>query len=186
MMREKDPNKIRRIFDAALKLVTKEGLDGIKMSKIAKEAGLASGTLYIYFESKEILLNKLYENVIGMWTEFMKKDYLKCGFSNYWNDNIIFAYKNYLEMEFKNLFKHSRYITKSNLEKQNRLNKIHYKMIEKAKTQNKIKDLDTELIAGIIGNLSVQVVRELKKNKKYDEKIVNDSLKFCWDGLKIN
>jgi AcrR family transcriptional regulator len=44
------------IMDTALELFANEGYHPISISKIAKEAGIAKGLLYNYFESKEDLL----------------------------------------------------------------------------------------------------------------------------------
>ena len=52
-MREKDPNKLAAIYKATLKTVLREGFSGLKMGSVAKEAGIATGTMYVYFESKE-------------------------------------------------------------------------------------------------------------------------------------
>lgn len=56
LMRQKDPKKVEQIFEAALQLVSQEGLSGLKMQKLARQAGMAAGTLYVYFEDKEALL----------------------------------------------------------------------------------------------------------------------------------
>ena len=72
-MKEKDPNKVKAIFKATIELAGRVGLSGLKMSDIAKEAAMASGTLYIYFSSKEALLNELYKDSKKHW----KKPFLK-------------------------------------------------------------------------------------------------------------
>ena len=46
-------------------LVERVGLSGLTMAAIAREAGIATGTLYVYHRSKEELLNALYEQVKG-------------------------------------------------------------------------------------------------------------------------
>ena len=56
----KEDNKEKRIFDAALKLFVEKGIDNTSTSLISKEAGIAAGTLYLYFENKVDLINKLY------------------------------------------------------------------------------------------------------------------------------
>ena len=53
-------DKEKRIFEVALKLFVEKGIDNTSTSLISKEAGIAAGTLYIYFENKEDLINKLY------------------------------------------------------------------------------------------------------------------------------
>ena len=45
-----------QIFDATDRLMAKEGLHHLSMHKLAKEAGIAAGTIYLYFKSKDELL----------------------------------------------------------------------------------------------------------------------------------
>ncbi|MEA3470519.1 MAG: TetR/AcrR family transcriptional regulator [Thermodesulfobacteriota bacterium] len=44
------------ILDAAIGLLTREGIQGLTMDRVAVEAGVAKGTLYVYFENKEQML----------------------------------------------------------------------------------------------------------------------------------
>lgn len=46
----------RRVLDAALALAARGGFDAVQMRDVAAEAGVALGTVYRYFESKERLL----------------------------------------------------------------------------------------------------------------------------------
>lgn len=59
-MRTKDDNKRRAISEAAINLIYKVGFAETSMAKIAKEAGVSSSTIYVYFNNKEDMLNKLY------------------------------------------------------------------------------------------------------------------------------
>ncbi len=52
-----------QIFRAALQLVLKTGYAGLKMGAVAKEAGVATGTLYNYFENKQALINALFREL---------------------------------------------------------------------------------------------------------------------------
>ncbi|MES1163645.1 MAG: helix-turn-helix domain-containing protein, partial [Rhizobacter sp.] len=60
-VKPKDDEKLRSIATATFALVEQTGLSGLTMAAIAREAGLATGTLYVYFKSKEELLVALYE-----------------------------------------------------------------------------------------------------------------------------
>jgi TetR/AcrR family fatty acid metabolism transcriptional regulator len=51
-----EPTRVREIGEAALRVVARKGLEGATMQEIADEAGLAKGTLYLYFESREELV----------------------------------------------------------------------------------------------------------------------------------
>ncbi|OFS53225.1 TetR family transcriptional regulator [Haemophilus sp. HMSC066D03] len=54
-----------QIFDATDRLMAKEGLHHLSMHKLAKEAGIAAGTIYLYFKSKDELLAKFAHRVFN-------------------------------------------------------------------------------------------------------------------------
>jgi AcrR family transcriptional regulator len=51
----------REILDAAVSVFSAKGLAGATMDDIARQAGVAKGTIYLYFETKEHLLASLRE-----------------------------------------------------------------------------------------------------------------------------
>lgn len=59
MARPKSEDKRNAILDSALRIFAEQGL-GAPTAKIAKGAGVAEGTLFNYFETKDELLNQLY------------------------------------------------------------------------------------------------------------------------------
>lgn len=65
-MRLKDKQKLAAIIKATLELTHEQGLAGIKMSSLAKRAGIATGSLYTYFEDKQDLLLSVNQHVQQM------------------------------------------------------------------------------------------------------------------------
>lgn len=61
MSKRKNNIKYYKIIDAATKVFAKRGFYQAKISEIAKEAGIADGTVYIYFENKDDILISLFE-----------------------------------------------------------------------------------------------------------------------------
>lgn len=53
-------DKREEIVRAALELIAENGFHGAPMAMIANRAGVGAGTIYRYFESKDVLINKLY------------------------------------------------------------------------------------------------------------------------------
>src|SRR3954470_9591304 len=51
-----------RILEAAIKVFAAEGFYNAKVSQIAQAAGVADGTIYLYFKSKDDLLIQLFED----------------------------------------------------------------------------------------------------------------------------
>ena len=51
------------IHKAVMDVISEEGLQGITMSRVAKKAGVAKGTLYLYFKDKEDLVRSSIESI---------------------------------------------------------------------------------------------------------------------------
>jgi TetR/AcrR family fatty acid metabolism transcriptional regulator len=55
-------DKRERILDAAVRVFARKGFHATRVSEVAKAAGVADGTIYLYFESKDHLLISLLEH----------------------------------------------------------------------------------------------------------------------------
>jgi TetR/AcrR family fatty acid metabolism transcriptional regulator len=63
--RKKEPEKRDKILLAALKIFSRKGFYKSKVSEIADEAGVADGTIYLYFKNKDDLLICIFEEKIA-------------------------------------------------------------------------------------------------------------------------
>lgn len=64
-MTTKKNDKYARILDAAVTVFAETGYHGSQVSKIAREAGVADGTIYLYFKNKEDILVSLFRERLG-------------------------------------------------------------------------------------------------------------------------
>jgi len=62
-----------RIRGAAIRVFSREGFHRSRMQEIALEAGLAVGTIYNYFKSKEELLISLFEEEFEARLSFLEE-----------------------------------------------------------------------------------------------------------------
>ena len=62
-MRTRSGNKERDIANAAIKVFARDGFHGAKITKIAAEAGVATGSVYLYFHNKESILHHLFNEI---------------------------------------------------------------------------------------------------------------------------
>ena len=60
-------DKARQLIEAAIDLFASEGFWNTPTSRIAKHAGVATGTLFNYFESKELLIDAVYAQLKSEW-----------------------------------------------------------------------------------------------------------------------
>ncbi|WP_280769846.1 TetR/AcrR family transcriptional regulator [Salipaludibacillus daqingensis] len=72
-MGKKRGQKYEQIIDAAVKVIAENGYYHSQVSKIAKEAGVADGTIYLYFKNKEDILISLFEEKMGHFVEKIKE-----------------------------------------------------------------------------------------------------------------
>ena len=64
MARPKKDDKRARILQAAVKVFARKGYFAARVSEIAKRAGVADGTIYLYFRGKEDILVSLFDEVM--------------------------------------------------------------------------------------------------------------------------
>lgn len=56
---------MKRIMNAALRLIAKQGYEMTSIAQIAREAGVSKGLLYNYFDSKEKMLERMIEVLVS-------------------------------------------------------------------------------------------------------------------------
>ncbi|CAN7563521.1 TetR/AcrR family transcriptional regulator [Paenibacillus sp. LjRoot153] len=61
----KKPDKYYAILEGAMKVFAENGFHKSQVSRIAKEAGVADGTIYLYFKKKEDILTSLFQEKLG-------------------------------------------------------------------------------------------------------------------------
>ena len=62
-MRKKEGNKEAAIIEAAVKVFAENGYHQSKISKIAEVAGVATGSVYLYYKSKEDIVLKIFDQL---------------------------------------------------------------------------------------------------------------------------
>ncbi|TFD92461.1 TetR/AcrR family transcriptional regulator [Jeotgalibacillus sp. R-1-5s-1] len=70
---KKDKPKYKMIIDAAVVVIAENGYHHAQVSKIAKQAGVADGTIYLYFKNKEDILISLFEEKMGQFVQSIRK-----------------------------------------------------------------------------------------------------------------
>ncbi|MBD1381146.1 TetR/AcrR family transcriptional regulator [Metabacillus arenae] len=72
-MRQQKP-KYKQIIDAAVIVIAENGYHQAQVSKIAKQAGVADGTIYLYFKNKEDILVSLFQEKMGVFIEKIRSE----------------------------------------------------------------------------------------------------------------
>ncbi|WP_010303672.1 TetR/AcrR family transcriptional regulator [Kurthia senegalensis] len=70
---KKDKPKYKQIIDAAVIVIAENGYHQAQVSKIAKQAGVADGTIYLYFKNKEDILISVFEEKMAVFKERLSR-----------------------------------------------------------------------------------------------------------------
>src|SRR5436190_21017206 len=70
----RDPDKPQAIIDAAIRVFARNGYYNSRVSDIAREAGIASGTIYLYFKTKDDILVTLFREKMAEWVALVRKE----------------------------------------------------------------------------------------------------------------
>jgi TetR/AcrR family transcriptional regulator, multidrug resistance operon repressor len=191
-MRNKDETKVQLILHTALKMIARIGLAGLKMSDLAKEAGVATGTVYIYFEDKNQLIRELYLHLMRSSTndlshQVLDSDPLKIKIKkiahNYLENNIKNPeYGAFLEQYFRSPYFHEDDATRS--EEEVAMQPIYHLVVE-GQRQSLIKEANPELLVTLVCGM----LNELAKLAIYTQSPISPSdwdttFSVLWDGIR--
>jgi len=71
---EKRGDKYQRILEAAVEVIAEHGFFNARVSDIAQRAGVADGTIYLYFKSKDQILMAAISNAFGAFLELARAE----------------------------------------------------------------------------------------------------------------
>jgi TetR/AcrR family transcriptional regulator, fatty acid metabolism regulator protein len=70
----RDPDKPQHIIEAAIRVFARNGYYNSRVSDIAREAGIASGTIYLYFRTKEEILVTLFREKMAAFVAQLRRE----------------------------------------------------------------------------------------------------------------
>ena len=184
-------NKREKILKIALRLFVDNGYHGTPTSKIAKESGVATGTLFHYFKTKEDLINSLYISLKAEKAESIKKaidDDLPV------KENLkIFLFhmvQQFLKNKYSFMFFKQYYASPFVTDKTREEGMKEFSMIigffEKATEDGILKDVPENLMMDLVNSLLMGICEHFLSNpKKFkDENYKELVFNLFWDFIK--
>ncbi len=181
--------KKQSILDASLKLFVEKGFHGTSTAEIAKTAGVATGTLFHYFRTKEELINTLYLNTKAKMLNEVRENYddnksFKENIKALWLKFSYFGIDNPYMFQFILIFHTSPYITSLTKEQiENRfleLLQVYKRGIEK----QEVKVVYNEMLLDYFwGSIYSTVTHFSKYPQNLNEKNIELAFELFWDGI---
>jgi AcrR family transcriptional regulator len=189
-VRPKDDKKIEAIYSATLHLNEQLGFTGMTMAKIAKEAEIATGTLYIYFKNKGELINSLYLHLKRQKAKNLMQDLLleqpyKILFKDLFMRSMKNSMADFRESAFLEQYFRSPFIDEGIKAEGMQPFLPIFEIIEEAKKAMILKDVDTTYIFACMNGLLNEFTKSIKEEQiKWNEKSAETMFQMLWDALK--
>jgi|WetSurMetagenome_2_1015567.scaffolds.fasta_scaffold228600_2 AcrR family transcriptional regulator len=189
-MPEPGSDKREAILKTALTLFVERGFFGTPTSLISKEAGVATGTLFFYFRTKEELIDTLYLQVKVKAAEAMcrgleKEKDTKARLNRLGHNAVAWGMKNKEEVKFMEQFAHSPFVSTSAQEEGMSRFVFLQDLVTEGIREGVIRDYDPQLLVYMMASsLSGLIGRVTDAGSPAErEAIIDQGLEFVWNGL---
>jgi AcrR family transcriptional regulator len=184
--------KREAVIRAALEMVGEHGFHGSPMAQIAERAGVAAGTIYRFFDSKDTLIKEIKASLEGQILTAVTEGYpaersLRERFLHVERKVIGYFIASPLQFRFLEQFHFSPYGVDSRREKlfgKKRRNLIE-DLIEEARSQRVLKDLPLPILYALAFGPVIEVCRDhALEFVTLDDRLVERTVEACWDAIR--
>lgn len=184
-------DKKELIINAALKLFVENGFHGTATAKIAQEAGVANGTLFQYFKTKDELVIVLYSHIKEELAAYVAKNTadnadIKETIKTQVLSTLYWALDNPTKFRFVQQFHSSPYIGKIEQDLITKHVEPHILLIQKGIEQGVLKSIPADLIYTLLSNQVFglyQFITSQEISKAKQKKIIQTTFDMLWDML---
>ncbi|MBQ4821107.1 TetR/AcrR family transcriptional regulator [Aquimarina sp. MMG016] len=190
MPKLKDQNKVEAIHKATIELITKTGFSGLKMAEVAKKSGVATGTLYVYYKSKEELINDVYVNTKKEISRaIINPEYLKDTFYDtfkaMWYGYFGYCLKHPEKMMFVEQFIYSGFISEVNISVTESYFEALNQFLIDGQKQGVIKDVDMEILKAYLQGSIHEIVKMVVKGAiELQKNDMHTCFTMAWNSIR--
>lgn len=181
------------ILRAALELIAEHGFHGAPMAMIAARAGVGAGTIYRYFENKDVLIAELYREIEDRLSPVLLKGYatdrpIQERFLHLGRALLKYFIDNPLDFRYLEQFHNSPYGVEFRRDKvlgKKGKGDAYQELFADAIAQQAIKDLPlASLFALAFGPLLAVARDHILGFVSLDDDLIARIVNACWDGVK--
>lgn len=189
----KKPDKRDIILQSALKLLAEQGFHGAPMARIAEHAEVGTGTIYRYFENRDILILAVHRMIRDELTaillaQYPKEQSVKECFFHLGNCIMDYFIRNPLKFRYNEQFFNSPYsneIRRNELTKATGQHELFQDLYKKGLADQIIKTMPMVIFFDLAFAPMVWAVRDHHLGfVVLDKAVSNTIVSACWDSIK--
>lgn len=188
------PDKREDVVKAALELIAEYGFHGAPMAMIAKQAGVGAGTIYRYFENKDVLIAELYRELEERFYPVVTAGYnpkapIKDRFLHLGAGLLRYFIANPLDFRYLEQFHNSPYGAAHRRDKILGVKggcDIYRELFEEGIAERAVKDhLPLPILFSLAFGPLLAIARDhILGFVVLDDTLLMQSVEACWDGVK--
>lgn len=194
-MRTRDSDKEDLVKQKAIEMLSKHGIEGFSMNKLAKECGISVATLYIYYSDKEDLIKRIAVEIGRNFFGAMLKDFSADmnfveGLRKQWENRADFMMKNMNEVACWEVLQgsvYSEYIAQESLKD---FKKTMGNFFKNAQEKNEMLPMSKEVFWSMAYGSLYTLLRFHQKGKsiggtpfKLTKKIMDEAFELVIKGI---
>lgn len=189
-MKPKDDLKLEAIAQATYQCVLSRGLSALTLADIARSAGLATSTLYVYYPSKQDLLDALYERaktvtVARLFERDTDQLSTKARIRQIWLNMLENCLTNQAELAFLEQYASSGSMSEANRALGARFVAVFRGILETGQKEETLKAVPLPfLMASLVGSVRETAKLISQKTVPNDEATRNTAFQLSWDAVK--
>jgi AcrR family transcriptional regulator len=189
----KNSDKRNDIMRAALELIAQHGFHGAPMSEISEKAGVATGTIYRYFENKEVLIKELSLELEEKINEHIQKGYpveqsLRERFLFLLRELLRYFIKNPLHFSYMEQYFNSPYgisLHRERLLGKSNNHDILMVIFDQGSEQQILKELPKAVLFSLaFGSMIILMRDHILGFVTLDDSLIKQVTEACWDAIR--
>jgi AcrR family transcriptional regulator len=191
MVRELNAEKRERYLKAALMLFTSTGVQNTSTAEIARAAGTASGTLFLYFPTKIQLINELILMISKQVSDHINSLLdpslsVRDSFFTIWDGSIRWFLQNMDAFKYSQQVRDSGFISDEVTMESGKYFSFYYETIQKGLAEGSIKPYPIDLIGGFLYQDIIAVMNHIRLQSDPDsvDEAIQQGFELLWDGIK--
>jgi AcrR family transcriptional regulator len=191
----KKSDKRDDIIRASLELIAEHGFHGAPMAMIAEKAGVGVGTIYRYFENKDVLIKALHRDVEEKLFSVLTEDYsdekpIRERFIYLGTMLLKYLISHPLYFRFLEQYYNSPYgvsLRRDKIMRKTDNRDIFTDLFEQGTARQVMKDLPLSVHAALAFGPLIALARDHTLGLlELDNALIIKSVEACWDGIKRN
>lgn len=187
------PDKREEIVRAALALIAVLGFHGAPLAMIADRAGVAIGTIYLYFENKDALIAEIHRELEERIHHLIMEGYapekpFRERFLHLGTALLRYFIDNPLDFRYLVQFHHSPYgvaFHRNVIPGQKRNCGVYHELLKEVVEGQEMKNIPLDILSAFaFGPLSTVALNHILGFISLDDSLIARTVEACWDGIR--